>query len=232
MPLEQKTIRYKTWIKESIVQAMRRAFSAHLDDLLQEVRVTIEFPMEENHYPALLVKFYEKEITNAGVGHSELIEVEGSLFKFNHYFYKGDIEFNINALSSYDRDLIGDSLIQILGMGRLEQWTIGFFNRIYDVHGYNFWPEGHFNHLNINTDVISGFGETQLPAPWLPEDVLVYQIGYRVGIAGGFYSLPPDTNDSLDLVDNVDVYPYIEDLEPIPDGADDDAIWTPPLSEE
>jgi hypothetical protein len=232
MPLTEKTVPYKTWIKRSVVEALRQVFNDHVDELLRETKTTIEYPNEEAKYPAVVVRFYERQIKNAGIAHEEFIQLEegGASFKFKHYFYEGDLELVIHALSSVDRDLISDSIVQTIGMGELEEYTRRFFDRIYtDVTQF---PEANWNHLNINSDILSGFGETQKPAPWLPEDTLVYQSSYRIGIGGGFYSLPPELGGGLDYIEEVDTYPYIVGLEPKPTGADDPATWIPPDEDE
>lgn len=227
MPLAEKTVPYKTWIKQSLVEALREVFDGHVDELIGRTNVTIEFPTEKAKYPAIIVRFFERDIHNAGVGHEEVLTINGADFRFKHYLYTGDIEFAIHALSSLDRDLISDSLVQTLGMGDLTEYTNRFFQRIYDAESTTY-PKATYNYINLNTDRVSGFGETQTPAPWMPEDVLVYQTSYRVGISGEFYSLPPVDQDALGYVEEVDQYPYLEDIEPIPDGADDPAPWQPP----
>jgi hypothetical protein len=134
-------------------------------------------------------------------------------------------------LSSLDRDLIADSIVQIIGMGDMAQWTQQFFDRIY-VEEFTELPKGEYNHLDINSDQLQGFGESQNAAPWAAEDALVYQASYRVGIAGGFYSLPPEISDALGYVDDVIQYPYhgvtLGGQEAIPTGAEDSGVWGPP----
>lgn len=224
--LTEKTVPYKTYIKRSIVEALREVFDGHVDELIGKTRVTIEYPTEKASYPSIIVRFFERDIHNAGVGHDEILTVNGADFRFKHYLYTGDIEFAIHALSSYDRDLLSDSLIQTLGMGDLTAYTNRFFERIYEADLATY-PKAEYNYINLNTDRISGFGETQTPAPWQPEDVLVYQTSYRIGVFGEFYSLPPVTGDGLGYVEHVDQYPYLTDIDPVPEGADDPAIWLP-----
>lgn len=231
MPLREFTVPYKTYVKQSLVESLKVVFDAHVDPLLKSTRVSIEYPNEKALYPAVIVRFFERQINNAGVGHYEILRVNNLDFKFKHYYYTGDIEFAIHALSSLDRDLISDSLVQTIGMGDLTDYTNRFFERIYN-QDITEKPKAEYNFININSDTISGFGETQNPAPWQPEDVYVYQTSYRVGIAGEFYSLPPEQHAALGYVEEVDQYPYIKDLEDIPTGRPDDpAEWEPPLDE-
>lgn len=222
-PLGQETIRYKTYVKTALTEGMRGVFTQHVDDLLQRTRVTIDYPTTENDYPTVIVRFFERSIRNAGVGHVEWLESEdGDLFRHKHYLYDGDIEFAIYALSSLDRDLISDSVVQTLSMGTLEAYTNAFFVRIYEQDvAVN--PTADIHYINVNTDEIRGFGETQNPVPWGEEDLLVYQTSYRVGITGEFYNLPPEDVD--EVISRVDSFPYQEG-DPVPTGKpDDDAQW-------
>ena len=236
--LPERTVKYKTYVKTAIVQAFQGVFQNHIDDLLQDTKVTIDFPKTRSDYPALLVRFFEREINNAGVGHIEHIaiddpmgqEIPGGTYPFRHYLYWGDIEYAIYGLSSLDRDLISDSVVQTLGMGTLEEYTNRFFQRVYPDETTGRYPDAIWNYVNINTDQIKGFGETQSATPWGSEDELVYQTSYRTPIFGEFYSVPPNTPNSL--VEKVLQYPYIGGLEPVPTGdPNDDGEWEPPISD-
>jgi hypothetical protein len=107
----QKTIQYKTFVKNTMVLALQDVFRNHPDKLLQDTKVSIEYPRTRAEYPVVIVRFFERDISNAGVGHKEWIKDDdtGQTFKFEHSFYNGDIEFAIYGLSSYDRDLIADT---------------------------------------------------------------------------------------------------------------------------
>lgn len=252
MPLlPEQTVPYKTWIKTSLVESLRHVFDSHPDTRIRThdavrdghpikagTKISIEYPTSELHYPSIVVRFFEREVKNAGVAHVEYIyldELDSFGTKFRHYLYDGDIEFAIFALSSLDRDLISDSLIQTLAMPDMAAYTEEFWDRIY-------WPTGvevvnnpaNWNFVNLNTDKIQGFGETQTPQPWLSEDQLVYQTSYRVGIYGEFYSLPPATSLPAGTISRVNIYPYDQWVSPqvIPDGSTEGISipvegWTP-----
>lgn len=424
--LAQQTISYKTYIKETLVSALREVFRGHPDPLLAKTQVTIDFPFTELDYPAVVVRFYERTIKNVGVGHYEMLEtpeqtgnqeiwfdnfegirdenhyfvrsgsyptdgvipttefsmvpytpqvdidagttvgftwndnelitiksgvrtdvgdsppvaygeveitatemivkakyrsdtsgdstlavssislpttdaeywleteyVEGvlsvhvfdsdplldtaiplvstsatvadediiemtsqgrflleavadasgtsAIFRFRtnrlnsvlppryikhkHYLYQGDIEFAVYALSSYDRDIISDSLVQTLAMADTESYTNSLLNRLYEADPLTD-PGSLYHYINLNTDEISGFGESQVPAPWQPEDVLVYQTSYRIAIHGEFYSRTPDI-DGVALVEEIQTYPYMPaggETKPDPN-PEDPAVW-------
>jgi hypothetical protein len=224
-----QTIKYKTYVKEALVEGLQAVFAAHPDRLLREkTKVRTDFSFKEAAFPAVIVRFYERSITNAGVGHFEMLEDPdnpGTFQKHKHYLYQGDIEFAIYALSSYDRDIIADSLVQTLTMADLEPYSELFYDRIYSPNPLT-EPASDVHFINLNTDQISGFGETQQPAPWQPEDVYVYQSSYRVGIHGEFYSrIVPQISHGL--IEKVEMFPYMPaagEVEPEPDWAGPDDV--------
>lgn len=222
--LPEQTIPYKTYLKRSLVEGLTPVFGSHPDSLLRTTKVSIDFPNDRESYPAVLVRFYEQSIFNAGVGHVEFITDTNTQIttKYKHYMYKGQAEFAIYTLSSLDREYISGSVVQTLAMGELLPYTKQFQDRIYDPDPVT-KPDSLMNFVNLNTDLIQPTGETQLPAPWQPEDVLVYMCAYRVPVFGEFYSLPPNTQ--LQNISKVNIYPYIDGLDPVPTGTVDTAPW-------
>lgn len=215
-----KTIRYKTYVKEALVEALTSVFNIHPDTItLEGLKVTTDLPTDRQEYPAIVVRFYERSLKNMGVGHQEYLNLDGSTAyrRYKHVIYKGDIEFAVYALTSYDRDIVSDALNQILMMADVATYTQGFLNRIYGPNP-GVEPESAEHYINLNTDEVQGFGETQQIAPWMPEDVLVYQVSYRIAIMGELYSPVPTDPGTWGLVEGVNVYPYNPTLgEAVPD---------------
>ena len=150
-----------------------------------------------------------------------MADEDGKIWRFKHYFYNGDLEFVIYALSSLDRDLIADTIVQTLAMGNLSDYTNNFFNRIYPPNTSDI-PDSAGHYININTDRINGFAENQSPVPWQSEDDLIYSVSYRSAVWGEFYSLPPEV--PLALVEQVFLYPYI-DGDDLPIGSENIDNW-------
>jgi hypothetical protein len=230
--LPEYSIKYRTFLKKTVRTGLANVFRFHPDTLLQTtgaaqdqhgVQVTLEFPKKKNRYPAVVVRFFERDIVNMGVGHAELIlahEDDPSPSVFKHYLYHGDLEFAIYALSSLDRDTMADTVVQTLTMGRLFGYTNEFYTNVYDRNeGDPLW-----NYINIDSDTLRGFGEQETPVPWASEDDKLYQTSYRVKVSGEFYSPVPDEAVG-GFVEEVDVFPYIENLESEPTGSDDPAPW-------
>lgn len=214
------TIGYKTYVKKALVESLRAVFANHPDDVtVRNATVGIDFPMTEADYPSIVIRFYERKLRNAGIAHREWLSPDDGgtgYHPFKHILYNGDIEFAIYALSSMDRDIMTDALVQTLMMADIESYTQAFLDRIYAANP-NVDPYSREHYINLNTDEVQGFGEQQQIAPWMPEDVLVYQTSYRLGIFGEFYSLAP-SSESYGVVEAVETYPYMPVAgEPVPD---------------
>lgn len=230
-PEPQQTIRYRTYIKETIVEALRAVFEAHPDPLLRNTKVTPELPMDRSSYPAVIVRYYNRSLRNAGIGHHEWmlatpVGYEPKLFqKFRHFMYNGDIEFKVLAMSSKDRDYLADAVVQTIGMAEAEHYTKAFLNRVYNADPA-IEPQSQYHFINLSTDEFSELGDQEGPAPWMEEDLLVYSATFRVPIFGEFYSRLLTDQTSYGVVTAVEVYPWIPDLESEPNpNPNDPAPW-------
>lgn len=248
--LPERTAPYKTFLKSSVQGALADVFAAHPDALLKTrtetylgndvtrgTKVALEWSKDKDRYPCVIVRFFERNINRMGVGHEEEILLRTDDIaptRMLHNLYDGDLEFGIYGLSSYDRDIMSDTIVQAITMGRVETWTNNLMAGLYD-EAYDYAtladadiqtvPDAHWNFVQINHDTLQGFGETQNPAPWESEDDQIYVVQYRVSVLGEFYSVPP-ADVAYGYVASVPVYPYIEDLEATPTGdVADPAAW-------
>jgi hypothetical protein len=215
------TLRYKTYVLEALTEALSSVFANHPDTTtMRGLKVTGDLPQDQAEFPSVVVRFYERSLRNIGVGHEEWIEKPGTAgiyYRVKHLMYKGDIEFAIYALSSYDRDLISDALQQALMMADIEGYTQSFLTRIYGPNIFQ-KPTALEHFINLNTDEVQGFGQTQQLAPWLVEDVMVYQASYRIGIMGELYSRIPADSAPTGTISGVNVFPYNPWInEPVPE---------------
>lgn len=231
--LPQKTIQYKTYLKRTVAKGMKAVFAAHPDKLIRNTKVTLSYPRDEERYPAVEVKYYEGELHNMGVGHYETIRLTHPVtedvltFNMKHFGYTGTIEFIVYALSTIDRDLISDTLAQTLLMGDEEGYTQKLLQTIHPVYAQGIFQEANptpqFHFINLNTDKLSGFGESETPVAWSAEDDLSYQTSYRIGVTGEFYSLP---HYAMGYIDGITAYSYQKFLNDLPGGdPTSDAPW-------
>lgn len=216
--VQQRTLQYKTFLKRAIAEAMQAAFNGHPDAQLAKTKIGVEYATDMESFPQIIVKFYEKKIDNAGVGHMEWgpspndpLYPDGPFTKFvpyRHRIYKGDIEFEIWAKTIVDRDKMADALIEILAMGEVSPMGKNFTDRLYGVMSST--PYGEFHYVTLNTDEINGYGEQAGLVPWMAEDTWSYQTSYRIPLLGEFYSLTPVEHNGEGYIDEVDFYPYDE----------------------
>lgn len=228
MPIPyQQTVRYRTYIKETMTEALRRVFENHPDPLLSSTKITPELPTDEASFPAVIVRYYNRSLRNAGIGHHEWflatpVGYEPKLYqKFKHFMYSGDIEFKVLALSSKDRDFLADALVQTIGMAEAEAYTKAFLTRVYDSD-QTAEPQSLYHFINLATDDFQELGDQEQSAPWMEEDLLVYSSTFRVPIFGEFYSRLLTDQTSYGFVQKVEVYPWIPVLqtEPNPNPGD------------
>jgi hypothetical protein len=214
-----QTLSYKTYFKRLVVQALRDGFQNHPDPTVSGTTVGLDYSMTTREtFPLVIVKFYERDINDIGVGHVEYLLAPNSsseYIKYYHRLYHGDVEFEIFALRSLDRDTIADAFIEVAGMWDTTPGGQAFWNRLYVDNAAYYAP---WHYVFLNTGVINGFGEMQQIAPWLVEDVLVYQTSYRIPALGEFYSNTPSDASTGQMVSEVDLYMWTpqdpEDTDP------------------
>lgn len=201
---------YRRLVTTTIIEALRSVFdeSYNREPQFRNLKVTQKYPLVKVDYPALVVEYEDKLIANAGVGHEEWFDdPDGIIRKWHHRRFEGTLTFTIYALSTIDRDLFADALVEVLSFGRLDAQLTQFFTRVYGDKTQPFSWATLFNQLMLNIDEIDGGGNNASVAPWQPEDVLVYTTSYSIDVHGGFYNtLLSDTWPYLTAV-NVDPYP-------------------------
>lgn len=230
-PAYQQTVRYRTYIKETLVEALRETFKNHPDSLLKRVKTTVELPTDRSSYPAIIVRYFNRRLNSAGISHHEWVQItpdgyEPKLFqKFKHFMYKGDVEFKILALSSKDRDFLADALVQTIGMAETESYTRSFLNRIYQPN-VDLEAQSKYHFINLATEDFSELGDQEGPAPWMEEDLNVYSATFRVPIFGEFYSRLLTDQAEYGYVTAVEIYPWIPDIEEEPNpNPEDQSPW-------
>lgn len=282
--LAQQTLQYKTFLKRTIVEALQNAFNLYEDPTLLKTKIGPDYQMTRVNFPSIVVKFYEQQLKNAGVGHMEwgpeadviilkgtghitegsgeitglattqdlfpgITEIKGNgipknaiviritgetsvlinkeafetrettlsirgeldinekFIEYHHSIYHGDIALEVYGLNSPDRDKIADALVEVVQMGIVGEEGKTFQERIYDTIGLSPYSDWHF--ITVNTDLLSGYGEREEMAPWMPEDVWIYRCEYRVPVLGEFYSITPKSlKGTLGLVKHVKLYPW------------------------
>jgi hypothetical protein len=222
--VSQTTLQYVTFIKRGLVEALQDAFNNHPEKVVANAKVALDFTHTRFTLPAVIIRFVERQLPNAGVGHVEYLPAPTdpnplnptTFIRYYHRMYRGDVLFEVYGMSSPDRDLVRDALVEVLAMTDVTTGGSAFVNRLYyflDRVPYDEW-----NFPVLNLDLISGSGdENAVIAPWAPEDQLVYRSTYSVPIFGEFYSQTPVAPTPAGLVEEIDVYPYVASTDPTPD---------------
>jgi hypothetical protein len=225
----QQTVAYKTYLKETLVEALRNVFVNHPDPTFRNTKVQLGYSLQRADLAnTIVIRYYERFLRSAGVGHREWHNVSDDVNpayqNLKHFLYKGDIEFEIVTLSARDRDWLSDALVTLIGMGETESYMQAFTNRVYYSNA-NLEPGSVAHFVNLQTEDFNGTGDTEGPAPWLAEenDVYVYRTGYRLPVFGEFYSRLI-IGTSYSKVEKVEIYPWMQDFEtepnPLPSPAD------------
>lgn len=232
--IRQHTIRYKTLLKQSVVEALEAVFKDHPDKLLKDTKVRLQSSFKEVDYPTVVLNYHEQDVSDAGVGHYEKAQdaASGLWYRRRRKHYHGTLEFTISALSTLDRDIISDAMVEAMMMPDIHAYTDFFLSRIYrqeEFERLKNMPAGslgtahYFHFINLGNQRLTGSGESAVPNPWGAEDVLLYQTSYSMPVFGEVLSLPPTI--LYNLLEEVRSYPYVGGIEPVPTGTVDPALW-------
>lgn len=205
---------YKVGLKTEIVRALAPIFGPQYPDpqLRGKVAVTYEYPRVITKFPAIYINYSEGPIQNVGVGHYER---EGDLIEYKHFKFRGDVNFNVLALTAKDRDLVTAGLLNVLAFSDRQPEFAKFHKEIHDSD----WIR-----IQMLKDEIQPAGETTGPVPWDSPDELIYAARYSVALFGEFYSNP--ATGQVITISEVNAYPY-NYLDPAPQGTPDPSPWLP-----
>lgn len=234
---------YRRLIYRNVIQALRDAFDANYDREPQfaELKITQKYPLQKIDYPCIVVEYQDQRVVNAGVGHVEWFpDPLGRLRKWNHSRFEGSLNFQIHALSTLDRDILADALVEIIRFGRLDPQLNRFYEVLYPEHTPPAWDSGAadpnpfyeynyslFGQLMFDSDQVMGQGNSATVAPWQPEDVLVYSTGYSCVLHGGYYNSYPTVDWSKVSSIIIDAYQTDQYDNELPFPGHAEVAWTP-----
>lgn len=205
---KQAGVQYKTLVKRTMVRALRSVFTERFyEDQFKNLHIVPEYPMKKQQYPAIVVRYAGSSVTNAGVGHEEIFyDDAGNLRLWYHRLFTGTVELVCLGTTVLDRDILSDAVMEILSFGWLDDIRGEFFDEVYGDIEDPVSVVTMLNQLHLNTDIITPGTESAAPAPWEPEDTLIYQDSLSVNVLGGFYNgLPAIKIGPVDTVKIVDV---------------------------
>lgn len=207
---------YKVGLKREIERALGGVFGDTYPDpnFRNKVQVHLDFPMQEEAFPAVYLTYQEGQVENVGVGHVEAgLDDNGNAAQIRHFRFSGQLMFNIMGRNPLERDTVTEGIINLLSFGRDMPAFKPFYDELFD---------GQFVKIQVLTDSIQPGGENVITAPWNTEDDRLYTNRYSVPVFGEFWNSP--TTGGLIQIETVDLYPYRAD-QPVPTGSNDPAPW-------
>jgi hypothetical protein len=68
----QQTVAYKTYLKETLVEALRNVFVNHPDPTFRNTKVQLGYSLQRADLAnTIVIRYYERFLRSAGVGHRE-----------------------------------------------------------------------------------------------------------------------------------------------------------------
>ena len=182
LPVKSQSNLWIVNIKTGIIKALKAALDdqQYPEKKIQGIKISMEYPLEQNLYPHIWVKFSFTKMQQAGIGH--VVYSDGTLKE--EWIFEGNVTLNIMSLSSYERDVYSSQLIQLLAFGSM--------NPIAQKFKMSLGQENNI-HLTINSDslILGGQSETA-GAPWDSTSStmsMVYEDTYSFNLVGQFMSV-------------------------------------------
>jgi hypothetical protein len=169
--------------KLSVVEALRATFDADYFGLSPR-RIDIEYPQEEEDWPAILVEFGVNGPLNwTGINPDEFTpsdEFEDLEWRsIRRGYFDATVRLMILALSSAERDRLWDEVVELILMGTMHPATQTFHNLInqHDLIAMTLLPSS-------VTPVGDSIGAA---VPWNP-DALAYEASVNFSVTGTFHA--------------------------------------------
>lgn len=174
---------YLVPLKTLLTEAMKLTFDADaVDRDFRNLNVSIEFPMERQHYPGIWVDFTPVgNLQVAGIGHREYAPVgaDGGTRRISRWRFQGEASFTVVAMSSLERDRLHDAVVGVMAFGSENSATSEFRSYIED---------NEFLAVNFDFDEITTRGfASSLGTPW-QSDEMIYEAEIAMECFGEFIS--------------------------------------------
>lgn len=213
---------YLLGIKRQVIQSLRKVYDnpAFPDtELANKINIELDFPIIQERYPAIYIAYSEQFIQDAGLGHYTLeSDSTNTVQLYRHWFFSGNIIFNVMALDPIERDEISNSIMNIFAFGKENSIFKPFRDTIYNED---------FVSLQPMLSAVNPSGNQTSPAPWGNNTEFIYINSYSISTFGSFISTKD--NGTLIQISKVIPYPYTPDQN-VPKGStnslDTNIPWT------
>lgn len=178
-------------VKKSVVSALREAIantSLSFPTKGTQVHIELEYPMTEEQYPGIWVQFATTRLQRMGLAQEFWIKEGDDWNAVQEWQVQGRVTMTILALSNLERDRIADSLITLFAFSRTPEPVITKPQK--NTNKYRQFitalDENPYVAMTVNTDVLTGGGQSvNVGVPWQP-DVLAYTDAYSFDVIGNF----------------------------------------------
>jgi len=161
-----------TPVKKLIIRALRATFTdMYPNDKLSGLNIDMEYPYKEEEYPGIWVRFSLSKIQASGL--SPDIYTNDEIYRVWHF--EGTVSFVVIALSSKERDLISDGVIEAYAFAAVMPTASSFYTTIQSSDLVN---------ITLQSDILSSGGQTEtVGTPW-DDDKIAYEDRYSFEVIG------------------------------------------------
>lgn len=190
--------------KTLVTRSMAETFdTAYPIEQFRDLHVSIEMPVEVQHYPGIWIDFEPtSQLRAAGINHREKVyDADTDTYReVRRWRFSGFLTFTVVALSSAVRDMLFDEVVKVVAFGQGDPVRTRFREAI---------ESNTLIGLDVDWDEIGVTGFTATPGtPWNTDDT-IYEGTVRLESMGEFVS-QPDTDVLVPLTEVV-VIPYTEE---------------------
>jgi len=177
-------------VKTATVQALRDGLQgSSFFDKNQKITISLEYPMEEVHYPSVWVQFSITKLNRSGVGHEIPVKAEDGTWSFiQEWTFMGRITLTVLALKSITRDKISDSLVVALAFARPPELllTQPQADTKQNRSLITALDENKYVALTLQLDTLIPGGQTATPGTPFKDDILTYEDSWSFDLVGQF----------------------------------------------
>lgn len=176
---------YLVVLKTALVNALEKTFDSEYPEVdFRNVKVGIEYPMDQSSYPGLWINYDDTEpLTTAGIDHREyfLDPDLGTTHEVTRWRFGGTITITCVALTSLERDRLFDEVVRIFAFSR-ESQAVGEFRDLVENND--------LVAMNINFDDLNPSGDNVAQGtPWMTDE-FIYEKSLSMDCIGEFVSRP------------------------------------------
>ena len=195
--------------KKLIVEGLRSTFTnLYPNERLASMNINIEYPYEREHYPGIWVRFVPSVVRASGLNPD--VHTPTEIYAVWHF--EGTFSLTILALTSKERDLIVDGLIEAYAFAHMMPSASVLYSTITASDLIN---------MTLQSDTLTPGGPTEsVGTPW-DDDKLVYEDRYSFFAIGQVRSrTQPDV--VFTNLSEIETFHTLANVDGAPDNSIDD----------